>query len=333
MLPVGAADDIRRIAERQHGNITRAQLDAIGLTRNEIDERREQGWLIRRHTGVYAVGHVPQSRESRWLAAVLALGDGAVLSHVAAGAHWRILQGTAVIEVIVPTTAGRPKRDGIVVHRQHLPASHVTVHRGIPVTTPIRTLLDLASVLSLGALASAFEQAQVNLHLPPAPLAAEVISRPRQRGNAKLRRILAGAVDPADVRSVLELRFLRLCAAYGIPRPQVNVRIGAWTPDFLWPEMGLVVETDGYEFHRTAAARRRDATKDEFLRSIGLTVIRLTWADVTERPAETAAKMLGCDECRLVLPAGAPDDIRRVRPPSTPARAAARPPVAPSPPA
>jgi very-short-patch-repair endonuclease len=291
MLPMGARDDIRRIAERQHGNVTRAQLDAVGLTRNEIDERHEQGWLIRRHVGVYAVGHVPRTRESRWLAAVLALGAGAVLSHVAAGALWGLLRGAAIIELIVPTTAGRPKRDGIVVHRQRLPASHVTVHRGIPVTTPIRTLLDLASVLSLGALARAFEQAQVILQVPPAPLAAEVIARPRQRGNAKLRRILVGAVDPAAVRSVLELRFLRMCASYRIPRPQVNERIGAWTPDFLWPNRGLVVETDGYDFHRTAAARRRDAMKDEFLRSVGLEVIRLTWADVTERPTETAARV------------------------------------------
>jgi len=289
-------DDTRRVAQlaaRQHGNVTHAQLRSLGLSPGAIEDRHDQGWLIRRHTGVFAVGHVPRTRESRWLAAVLALGDGAVLGHVAAGALWRMLAGAAVTEVIVPTTAGHPKRDGIVVHRQRLPASHVTVHRGIPVTTPIRTLLDLASVLSLGALAKAFEQAQVVLHLPPAPLAAEVLARPRQRGNAKLRRILAGAVDPADVRSVLELRFLRMCASYGIPRPQVNVRIGAWTPDFLWPDHGLVVETDGYDFHRTAAARRRDAMKDEFLRGIGLDVIRLTWADVTERPAQTAARVHG----------------------------------------
>ena len=289
MLPMGARDDIRRIAERQHGNVTRAQLDAIGLTRNEIDERHEQGWLIRRHAGIYAVGHVPRTRESRWLAAVLALGEGAVLSHVSAGSLWGILPTAAITEVIVPTTAGHPKRDGIVVHRQRLPASHVTIHRAIPITTPIRTLLDLAAVLSLRALARAFEQAQVLHQLPPAPLAAEVLSRPRHRGNAKLRRILAGAVDPADVRSILELRFLRMCASYGLPRPEVNVRIGAWTPDFLWPEHRLVVETDGFEFHRTAAARRRDAAKDAFLRGEGFTVIRLTWADVTEHPSETAA--------------------------------------------
>jgi hypothetical protein len=277
-------DDNRHIAElaaRQHGNVTAAQLADIGLSARAIEEREERGWLIRRHTGVYAVGHVPRTRESRWAAAVLALGVGAVLSHVA-----------AITEVIVPTYAGRPRRDGIVVHRQRLPATHVTVHRGIPVTTPTRTLLDLASVLSLSALAKCFEQAQVRLHLPPAPLAAEVIARPRHRGNAKLRRILQGAVDPAAVRSVLELRFLRMCAAYGIPRPEVNVRIGPWTPDFLWPDRRLIVETDGYEFHRTAAAKRRDAAKDEFMRGLGFTVVRVTWADVVERPSQTATRVL-----------------------------------------
>ena len=293
---MGARGDTRRIAElaaRQHGNVTHAQMRALGLSRGEIAERCSQGWLIRRHTGVYAVGHVPSTRESRWHAGVLALGEGAVLGHVAAGAHWGILPRSAVTEVIVPTTAGRTRRDGILVHRQRLPAAHTTVHRGIPVTTPIRTLLDLAAVLPTTALAKAFEEAQVKLHVPPAPLAAEVLSRPRQRGNAKLRRILVGAVDPADVRSVLELRFLRMCASHGIPRPQVNVRIGAWTLDFLWPDRGLVVETDGSAFHRTAAARRRDAIKDDFLRELGLDVVRLTWADVTERPAEAAARLRG----------------------------------------
>jgi very-short-patch-repair endonuclease len=268
------------------------------------------GWLIRRHTGVFAVGHVPAGRESAWHAGLLALGDSAVLSHTAAAALWGMLRGGAVTEVTVPTTAGHLRRDGILVHRQRLPGSHVTTHRGIPVTTPIRTLLDLAAVASLNALFRAFEQAQVLVHMPPAPLAAEVIGRPRRRGNAKLRRVLAGSVDPAAVRSVLELRFLRMCAAHGIPRPQVNVRIGPWTPDFLWPARRLVVETDGYDFHRTAAARRRDARKDEALRSIGLTVVRLTWSDVVERPIATAQRIRD-HECHLDGPGDHRDDIRR----------------------
>jgi very-short-patch-repair endonuclease len=82
-----------------------------------------------------------------------------------------------------------------------------------------------------------------------------------------------------------------MCAAHGIARPQVNIKIGIWAPDFLWPDRRLVVETDGYDFHRTAAARRRDARKHEELRSLGLTVVRLTWSDVVERPAPTAQRI------------------------------------------
>jgi hypothetical protein len=297
------------LAARQNGNATYRQLLNAGFSPQQIKRRREAGWLVPRHTGVFAVGYVPGARESAWHAGVLALGDGAVLSHTAAAALWGMLRGGVVTEVTVPTTAGRPKRDGILVHRQRLPAAHVTAHRGIPVTTPIRTLLDLAAVASLNVLFRAFEQAQVRLHMPPAPLAAEVIARPRLRGNAKLRRVLIGSVDPADVRSVLELRFLRMCAAHGIPRPQVNIKIGIWTPDFLWPDVGLVVETDGYDFHRTAAARRRDARKDEELRDLGLTVVRLTWSDVVERPAPTAERIRR-HECRLDVALRPRDDTR-----------------------
>jgi len=127
--------------------------------------------------------------------------------------------------------------------------------------------------------------------LLPAAVAAEVVMRPGHRGSGRLRIVLQGAVDPADVRSVLELRFLRLCAAHGIPRPRVNEPIRRWRPDFLWPEAGLVVETDGARFHGTAAKRRRDARKDEELRAMGLRVIRLRWTDVAARPDQTADRI------------------------------------------
>ncbi len=309
---MGGRDDIRALAEfaaRQNGNITHRQLVDAGLSPRQIERRRESGWLIPRHTGVYALGYVPAARESAWHAAVLALGMGAVLSYASAIALWTIGRATAIIEVTVPTTAGHVKRDGIVVHRQRLPPEHVTIHRGIPVTTPIRTLLDYAAVAPLNALFRAFEQAQVHLHMPPAPLAAEVIARPRARGNAKLRRVLEGAVNPKDVRSVLELRFLRMCAAHGIPRPQVNVRSDGWTPDFYWREWGLIVETDSVAFHSTAWARRRDALKDEAMRARGLHVLRLMWSEVVDRPAVAARRI---HECRLNHPCGGRADIRRL---------------------
>jgi Protein of unknown function (DUF559) len=303
-------DDTRAAAElaaRQNGNIAHRQLRALGLTRHEIDGRVELGWLIPRHTGVFALGHVPAAPESAWHAAVLALGVGAVLSHVAAAVLWGMVRRTAIIEVTVPTTAGHAKRDGIAVHRQRLPPEHVTTYRGIPVTTPIRTLLDYASVAPLNALFRAFEQAQVHLHIPPAVIAAEVIARPRARGNGKLRKVLLGAVDPADVRSVLELRFLRMCTAYGLPRPQVNTRIDEWTPDFFWPEWGLIVETDSVAFHSTAWERERDARKDEAMRARGLKVLRLRWAEVVDQPGAAARRI---HECRLDPPSAGRGDTR-----------------------
>ncbi len=292
-------DDIRALAglaSRQNGNVIHHQLLDAGLSSEQIKRLRRTGWLIPRHTGVYAVGYVPDVRESAWHAAVLALGVGAVLSYASAVALWAMGRATAIIEVTVPTTAGHVKRDGIVVHRQQLPPEHVTVYRGIPVTTPIRTLLDYAAVAPLNALFKAFEQAQVHLHIPPAPIAAEVIARPRARGNGKLRKVLEGAVDPKDVRSVLEIRFLRMCAAHGLPRPKVNVRMGEWTPDFYWPEWGLIVETDSVAFHSTACERQRDAEKDVAMRGLGFEVLRLMWADVVGRPAGTARLI---HECRL----------------------------------
>jgi hypothetical protein len=249
------------------------------------------GWLIRRHRGVYAVGHVPRSRESRWAAAVLAFGPGAVLSHRAAAALWALVRIAVPTEVIVPHRDGVHRRDGILVHRIPLPPEHMTMRDGIPVTSLLRVLLDLATVYRIPRLTGAFEQAQVMHKLKPELIAAEGISRRGFRGNGRLGQILDGAVDPAKVRSILELRFLRLCLAYDIARPLVNEKIGIWTPDFLWPEAKVVVETDGEQFHRTTTARRRDAQKDAFLTERGYDVVRLTWADVTERPAPTAARV------------------------------------------
>jgi len=283
--------DIQRLAERQHGNVTVAQLHALGLSQTMIRSRATAGWLISRHHGVYAVGHVPQTRESRWMAAVLTCGEGAVLSHRAAAALWEILPGGVPTEVTVPTRAGRRRRDGLVVHRSPLSARNVTVRRRIPVTTLLQTVLDVAAVVRIRRLHQVFEEAQVRHQLRPEVVAAEALCRRGFRGNARVWRALDGSVDPDGVRSVLELRFLRMCAAQGLPRPVVNEPIGPWTPDFLWPAEHLIVETDGDRFHRTAAKRARDVEKDAFMRARGLTVLRLTWHDVTHAPERSGGRL------------------------------------------
>lgn len=302
MTPLAITHAIADLAERQHGHVRHDQLIAAGLAPDDVKTRVGRGWLIPRHHEVYAVGHVPRTRAAAFCAAVLALGLEAALSHRAAGAHWEVVRGAVPLEVIVPVRGGRPNRDGIIVHTGTLPPEHVRVRDGIRVTSLLRTLLDLAAVVSLRTLRRAFEAAQVIHHLPPEPLAAEALCRRGHRGSRNLRLVLDGAVNPDGVRSILELRFLRLCASFGIPRPLVNERFGAWEADFFWPDRLLVVETDGLAFHRTPAARRRDALKDEYLRGLGLDVVRLTWSDVTERPAATAARITSSDGLRGHMP-------------------------------
>jgi very-short-patch-repair endonuclease len=197
-----------------------------------------------------------------------------------------------LITSAVPTeviAAGRLRhRDGLVVHHTRLAAEHVMTLQGIRVTTVLRTMLDLATVLTQRGLERAFEEAQVLSGLLPAAVAAEVMMRTGHRGSRRLRAVLVGAVDPADVRSVLELRFLRMCAKHGLARPEVNKRLGRWRPDFFWPAARVVVETDSWRHHRTAAKRLQDARKDASLCEMGLRVIRLRWVDVAEHPRTTA---------------------------------------------
>lgn len=247
-----------------------------------------QGWLKREHRGVYLVGPKPPTRAGIFGSALLAMGSGAALSFTAAAAHWEVRRGAARTEVTVPATTGRGHRTTVVVHRAALPAAHVTTYKGLRVTTLARTHLDLAGVLSAGQLAAMFEQAQVKHHFDPQTLAVEVACRSGYRGTPALRAMLADAVDATAVRSVLELRFLRLCGAHGLPRPVVNEPFGPWIPDFLWPDARLVVETDGWNFHRTAAQRRRDAERDAWLAQRGFLVLRFSWRDVTENPTRTA---------------------------------------------
>jgi len=168
---------VAAVAARQHGNVSHDQLLAAGLAPWQIAKRLETGWLIPRHTRVYAVGHAPRTREARWHAAVLALGGEAVLSHRAAAALWGLVRGPVPAEVLVPPGAGHRPRDGVIVHRSIVPDDHITTRHGIPVTTVLRALLDAAAVMPLRQLGRAFEEAQVQHAFAPAPLAAEVPRR------------------------------------------------------------------------------------------------------------------------------------------------------------
>jgi very-short-patch-repair endonuclease len=288
---MGTSGDIRRVgalAAARRGVVTRAQLRGIGLSPHVIHRLLAQGHLHRIHAQVFAVGHRALTLEGRWLAATLALGPDAVLSHRAAAALWSILPRTQPLEVTVPTTSGCRHRDGMRVHRRRLVPNDRVVRDGIPVTSLTRTFLDLAAGLDARTLAQAFEEAQILHRLRPATLAAELVAQPGRRGAGKLRTVLDGAVEPGQAESVLELRFLKLCSDHGLPRPLTQVRIGPWRADFFFPEQRVVVETDGGRYHATAAKQSRDGRKAAAFEAAGLTVRRLTYAAVTYEPTETA---------------------------------------------
>jgi hypothetical protein len=231
-----------------------------------VRERLRAGRLYRLHRGVYAVGHTAPSDERRWMAAVLALGDGAVLSHRSAASLWGLLPPRDdPVDVSVPRRAGRRQRQGIRIHRPvSLEPADVTRRRGIPVTSPARTLADLRKAVSAHELRRAVRQ-------------ADFLGLPTGRD-----------VESDGTRSELEGRFLGLCRRYHLPKPAVNTRIEAMTVDFCWVAQRLVVETDGYRYHRGQAAFEQDRARDLRLRALGYQVVRLSYRQVLDEAPRVA---------------------------------------------
>jgi len=254
------------IAARQHGVVTFTQLERAGLSSSGVSRRIAAGRLHRVHRGVYAVGHRGLSREGRWIAAVLACGDGAVLSHRSAAELWDLLPPThGPIHVTVPATSGgRNNRRGLRIHRSSLPSSAATVRRGIPVTTPARTIADLKRSVPAATVRRAIREAE-------------------------FRGLDLGSTDTDRTRSELERAFLRLCRRYGLPEPEVNVSVGGFTVDFLWREHRLAVETDGYRAHRGRQAFEDDRERELALGMLGIRLRRFTDRQVDGRPAQVAA--------------------------------------------
>ena len=221
------------LARRQWGVVTRAQLAAGGLADKGVAEWVQRGRLIRLHRGIYAVGHDRLRVEGRWLAAVMACGPGAVLSHSDAARLWELRQSnSALIDVTVPSRNGRIRRKGIRVHRSgRLAAEEVTTRVGIPVTTVERTLLDLADVLPAETLRRAVTEAEYRQRLDTPALAAVVENNPGRRGATLLR---AAEAKRHRTRSPLEDRFLTLLERHGVEEPES----GVWLEGYEWISYG-----------------------------------------------------------------------------------------------
>lgn len=295
---MAAARRIVEIASRQHGVISVAQIPDV--SRTAVRTCVDAGWLRRVHRGVYSLSG-SQTRRGIWMAAVLAC-DGSVLSHVSAAELWRLLKPKqGPVDVIAPTRTGRRCRSGIRVHRPRgLPPSELFERDGIPVTSPARTLLDLASTgVTQRQLERAADEAERLGLCGESELRAVLGRHPGRRGTGVLRTLLdEHALGSTLTRLELEERFLLLCRGRKIPQPLVNAEVLGLTPDFLWPRAGLVVEVDGRGSHDTRRGFQDDRDRDSLLTASGYRVMRFTWWDVLRRPAVVAHRIAKALETR-----------------------------------
>lgn len=271
------------LVRRQHGVVTRRQLLGLGFTAKAVKHRIQTGRLHPVHAGIYAAGRSELSREGRWMAAVLGCGGGAMLSHRSAATLWGIGSERGPIDVSVARHCSL-KRAGIRVHsRPALRAKVITTRMRIPVTQPIQTLIDLATELPRNRLERAVNEADKLGLVDPETLRAALEDRPGERGVPPLRDL----VDRHTFRlsdSELEVLFRPIAAAAGLPPPLTKQRVNGFEVDFFFPELGLVVETDGWRYHRTPAAQARDALRDQIHTAAGLTRLRFSHRQVKYEP-------------------------------------------------
>ena len=286
---------LAQLAARQHGVVSRRQLAALGFGDNAIARRVASGRLHRLYRGVYAVGHTVLTPNARYLAAVLACGSGAALSHRSAASFWGLLRTAAArVDVTVAHTSGVRSTSAIAVHRSRRPV-HTTTSEAITVTTPMQTLADLATALPRRQIEKACENAEALRMLDVRRLDAAHPGAKR----------LADIVDTHDLgtftRSETEDAFLELCDRYGIRRPRVNYLVEGFEVDFCWPEERLIVETDG-RHHATRAAFEADRARDALLTARGWRVMRFTRRRIRRAADDVAALVISARSPSLATP-------------------------------
>jgi very-short-patch-repair endonuclease len=279
---------VAEIAAAQLGLTTRWQLLDLGLSRAIIDHALARGRIIPVHRGVYAVGHVSLPPRAPFMAAVLAVGPGAVVSHCSAAALWGLVPSCADDQVdilLAGRDAGR-RRQGIRVHRT--PALHprdATTYEQVPMTTPARALLDITPVLSQPQLEKSFDAGLKGRILTRHGVAVTVARSPDCRGAARLGALAESEFRGApDTRSPAEEDFLKLVRAGGLPEPEMNARVGLYVIDALWRRLGLAVEIDGYEFHSTKRSFESDHERDQVMTDAGFAVLRFTRDQIVKQP-------------------------------------------------
>jgi hypothetical protein len=278
------------LAKRQHGVVSRAQLRDFGLSDDAVDRLVSNSRLFRLHPATFAVGRPDVRIEGRWMAAVLAMGPDAVLSHRSAACLWDLIRADGRdTDVTVP---GR-RRVAVPGIRLHQPLSiqpqDRSTCRGIPVTGLHRTLLDIAGDPGEPHLSRAIDQAERLQLLDMRELRRLVEENRGRRGICSLRAVVSSATDPPDTRSELELRFIDLCRRFHLPLPATNCVAAGHIVDALWPESRLVVELDGFAWHSDRSAFERDRKRDADLLLADYEVLRITARRLREEPEAIAA--------------------------------------------
>jgi very-short-patch-repair endonuclease len=290
------AAELWALAEAQHGVVSRAQLLEAGLSSDAVRHRMRNGRLHPMARGIYAVGRPELSRLGEMMVAVLALGPGAVVSHATGAELWGVRRGVGPLEISVPTASGR-RRSGVAVHHRRGLTGAVTRHRGVPVTSLPLTLIDMALRWSPRQLEAAVNQADALDLLDPVAMRSALDRFAGRPGVRPLRRLL----DEHTFRltdSELERQFLRLVRRARLPLPATQRYASSWRVDFVWPVLGLVVETDSLRYHRTPSQQNRDYQRDHAHRLNGLTPLRFTHFQVSHQ-ADYVLHVLRSEAARL----------------------------------
>lgn len=262
----------------------------IGFSSEAIQHRIKRGRLHPVYRGVYAIGRPEMSRFGQWMAAVLSCGDGAVLSHATAAALWELrplYRGKIDVSV---SRAMNPSHPGLRVHRRTLSEPDATLHHAIPVTTPVCTLIDIAPLLSSDRLEAAVNEADKRDLVDPEGLRIALDEVTRRPGVGVLRRLLDHRTFTLT-DSGLERQFIPLALGAGLGMPLTGQWVNGFKVDFYWPDLRLVVETDGLRYHRTAAQQARDRIRDQAHLAAGITPLRFTRAQIRFEPKGVQATL------------------------------------------
>ena len=283
------------LAARQHGIVARRQLFVLGMSRDQVQDRAAGSRLHRIHRGVYAVGHRKLTLKGHWMAAVLACGSDAGLSYRAGLALWDVRRSeSGLIDVTVPGCTGRSGPPGVRLHRSKLlQEGDVAEIDGIPVTSLAWTVVDYAGIANRQRLRSVLEAIERSGRYIGRELHELMDRTPNRKGTKALRSVLAEMTGPAPwTQSELEAAFLELIRESGLPMPQTNVFVEGELVDAVWREQRVVVELDGFAFHKSRSQFEADRRRDAKLQVAGYRVLRVTHERLVNEPRAVLADLV-----------------------------------------